>query len=191
MIVVSDTSPICYLLLINQIDILKALYNSIVIPQTVADELRASESPLVVKRWIAQHPDWLEIQSIKIPQEFELEKLDPGEREAILLAEKLKANLIILDDKAARQIATERGLNIIGLLGILKDAAQLDLLAELERQGQPIGAIDLLIAAHYAQSFYDRSQRNLRSDSRIGTSLILANRRIINPFSANSQFSLP
>ena len=128
MIVVSDISPICYLLLINQIDILQALYNSIVIPQTVADELRASESPLVVKRWIAQPPDWLEIQSIKIPQEFELGKLDPGEREAILLAEKLKANLVILDDKAARQIATERGLNIIGLLGILKDAAQFDLL---------------------------------------------------------------
>ena len=56
MIVVSDISPICYLLLINQIDILKALYNSIIIPQTVADELRASESPLVVKCWIVNSP---------------------------------------------------------------------------------------------------------------------------------------
>lgn len=45
MIVVSDTSPICYLLLINQIEILQILYNVVTIPQTVADELSASESP--------------------------------------------------------------------------------------------------------------------------------------------------
>ena len=50
MIVVSDTSPICYLLLINQIEILQVLYNVVTIPQTVADELSASESPPVVKR---------------------------------------------------------------------------------------------------------------------------------------------
>lgn len=128
MIVVSDTSPICYLLLISQIDILQTLYQSVTIPQTVADELRATESPPLVKRWITQPPDWLQIQSIGTPQEIELGKLDPGEREAILLAEQLKANLVILDDKAARQIATERGLKIIGLLGILKDAARSDLL---------------------------------------------------------------
>jgi hypothetical protein len=54
MIVVSDTSPICYLLLIDQIDILQSLCNGVTIPQTVADELRASESPPVVKRWIAK-----------------------------------------------------------------------------------------------------------------------------------------
>lgn len=48
MIVVSDTSPICYLLLINKIDILQVLYNVVTIPQTVADELSASESPSVI-----------------------------------------------------------------------------------------------------------------------------------------------
>jgi predicted nucleic acid-binding protein len=122
MIVVSDTSPVCYLLLINQIPVLQRLYGCVIIPQAVADELRASESPLIVKSWIAQPPNWLQIQPIKLPQDIELEKLDPGEREAILLAEQLKADLVILDDKAARRIAVERGLKIIGLLGILKDA---------------------------------------------------------------------
>ncbi len=123
MIVVSDTSAICYLLLINQIDILQMLYGVIVIPKMVADELGASESPVAVKSWIAQPPDWLQIQSVEWSQSLELDKLDPGEREAILLAEKLKANLVILDDKSARRIAGERGLRIIGLLGIIKDAA--------------------------------------------------------------------
>ena len=124
MIVVSDTSGICYLLLINQIEILPVLYNVVTIPQTVADELSASSSPPVVIKWIANPPVWLQIQAIEIVATIELEKLDPGEREAILLAEQLKADLVILDDKAARQIAMERGLRIIGLLGILKDAAR-------------------------------------------------------------------
>ncbi|NJO43129.1 MAG: DUF3368 domain-containing protein [Cyanobacteria bacterium CRU_2_1] len=128
MIVVSDTSPICYLLLINQIDILQALYRVIVIPKIVADELGASESPPGVKSWIAQPLTWLQIQSTELPKSIELGNLDPGERDAILLAEQLKANLVILDDKSARRIAVERGLKIIGLLGIVKDADRAGLL---------------------------------------------------------------
>ena len=73
-------------------------------------------------------PDWLQIQSIATPQDLELEKLDQGEREAIFLAEQQNADLVILDDKAARRVALGRGLRIIGLLGILKDAAQSDLI---------------------------------------------------------------
>jgi predicted nucleic acid-binding protein len=128
MIVVSDTSPICYLLLIDQIGILQTLFGTVTIPQMVADELRALESPSVVKNWIVHPPNWLQVVSIKSIQNNELSSLDPGEREAIFLAEELNADLIILDDKAARQIAVERNLRIIGLLGILKDAAKSDLL---------------------------------------------------------------
>ena len=128
MIVVSDTSPICYLLLIDQIMILQKLYDVVVIPQAVADELNASESPSVVRNWIANPPNWLQIEIVSASSRSGLEKLDSGEQEAILLAEQIEAELIILDDKAARQIASERGLRIIGLLGIIKDAAQLGLL---------------------------------------------------------------
>lgn len=128
MIVISDTSPICYLLLIDQISILQELYELVVIPQAVADELNASESPPVVRNWIANPPDWLQIKIVSTSSRSGLEKLDPGEQEAILLAEQIEAELIILDDKAARQIASERGLKIIGLLGIVKDAAQFGLL---------------------------------------------------------------
>ena len=145
MIVVSDTSPICYLLLINQIEILQVLYNVVTIPQTVADELSASESPPLVKNWITQRPNWLQIQAIETIQSIELEKLDPGEREAILLAEQLKADLVILDDKAARGIALKRGLRIIGLLGILKDAARAGLL-DLERTFEQLREIGFWVA---------------------------------------------
>ncbi|NMG09647.1 DUF3368 domain-containing protein [Brasilonema sp. UFV-L1] len=116
------------MLLIDHIKVLQELYGVVIIPQTVADELNAPESPSVVRNWIAKPPNWLQIQPIETLQNVEIEKLDPGEREAILLAEKLKADLVILDDKAARQVALERGLTIIGLLGILKDAAKSGLL---------------------------------------------------------------
>lgn len=66
----------------------------------------------MVKIWIAQPPNWLQIQPIELSQDIELKKLDLGEQEAILLAEQLKADLVILDDKSARRIAVERGLNI-------------------------------------------------------------------------------
>lgn len=127
-IVVSDTSPICYLLLIDQIDLLPQLYGQVTIPQTVCDELQADRSPAVVQNWIDRPPEWLKIITITVDPDPILAPLDPGEREAILLAEQLAADLVILDDKAARQIASARGLKMIGLLGILKDAARAGLI---------------------------------------------------------------
>jgi len=144
-IVVSDTSPICYLLLINRIDILQVLYRIVIIPQTVADELSATESPHMVKNWIVQPPNWLQVQLIEAPQSSELEKLDPGEREAILLAEQLSADLVILDDKVARRTAVERGLRIVGLLGILKDAARTNLL-DLETTFEQLREVGFWVA---------------------------------------------
>ena len=128
MIVVSDTSPICYLLLIDRIDILPQLYSKVIIPSAVADELKASEAPPIIQNWINQSPNWLEVQIVSASSKVGLEKLDSGECEAILLTEQLRADLVVLDDKAARRIALERGLRIIGLLGILKDAARADLI---------------------------------------------------------------
>jgi predicted nucleic acid-binding protein len=145
MILVSDTSPICYLLLIDQIAILPILYTSVTIPQTVADELGAEGSPLVVKHWIAQPPDWLKIEPIETPLEIESIKLDPGEQAAIVLAEQLQADLIVLDDKTARRMALDRGLRVIGLLGIMKDAARAGLL-DLEPTFVQLRAVGFWVA---------------------------------------------
>lgn len=129
MIVVADTSPICYLILINSINILPELYGKIVIPQVVYQELMAKSAPEKVKNWIQNYPHWLSVENLNnISIDFELEQLDRGEKEAIVLAEKIKADLVILDDKIARNIAIKRGLKIIGLVGILYDAARIDLI---------------------------------------------------------------
>lgn len=75
MIVVSDTSSLCYLLLINQIDILQTLYDVVIIPQAVANELSAPQTPSVVKKWIAHPPSWLQIQLAEPLQNIELKHL--------------------------------------------------------------------------------------------------------------------
>jgi predicted nucleic acid-binding protein len=122
MLVVSDTSPLCYLLLIGEIQILTQLYHQVLIPKIVQDELLHEESPIVVQNWINDPPSWLIIKNIDISGSQDLEVLDPGETAAILLAEKENANLIIIDDGLGRKIASYRGLKVTGLLGVLDQA---------------------------------------------------------------------
>lgn len=122
MIVISDTSPINYLLLINQIDLLPRLFQQIIVPDVVRDEMVAASAPLVLQQWIANPPPWLTIQTVSVVDET-LDALDPGEQAAISLAQTLPADLLIIDERLGRQIASDRGIPVIGTLGILDDAA--------------------------------------------------------------------
>lgn len=124
MIVVSDTSPICYLVLLDVIDILPKIYGRIVIPEWVRVELAAAKAPDAVRTWIADPPDWLEVQGAIAQSSEALQDLDRGEQEAIALAESIGADLIVLDDLAGRRAAQARGLDVVGLLGVLQTAAK-------------------------------------------------------------------
>ncbi len=115
MIVIADTSTICYLILIEEIEILAQLFGKIVIPNAVKNELIADDAPDPVKDWIRIPPLWLEEISLTLMIDSSLSKLHPGEQEVIILAEEIAANLVILDEKSARKIAWQRGLKIIGL----------------------------------------------------------------------------
>ena len=122
MIVVADTSPINYLLMIGQIDLLPRLFEQIIIPDVVRDEMRDLDGPRSLQQWIKQPPYWLTIQVVPVLDES-LKPLDRGEQAAITLAQTLSADLLIIDERLGRRIAKERGLAIIGTLGILDDAA--------------------------------------------------------------------
>jgi predicted nucleic acid-binding protein len=127
--VVSDTSPIYYLLQIGSVDILPALFGGIRIPQAVRDELAHPGAGPSVRRWIASPPDWLTVHVVAIEPAPDLVRLHQGEREAILLAASLEADLLLLDEKRGRQAAQERGIAVTGLLGVLDLAAERGLLA--------------------------------------------------------------
>jgi predicted nucleic acid-binding protein len=128
MIVVADTSPINYLALVGHIEILRKIYGEILIPQAVYDELQDSDAPAAVRAWLLTSPPWLRISNIAYPPDPSLELLDRGEQDAILFAESVRADRLIIDDLAGRREAANRNLHVIGTLGVLAEAARRGLL---------------------------------------------------------------
>ena len=76
MIIVSNTSIINYLVLIEHINLLSKLFKQIIIPQEVYNELSETAAPLPVQTWIAAPPDWLKIQSVSQPSDAVVDLLD-------------------------------------------------------------------------------------------------------------------
>lgn len=128
MIVIADATPVNYLVLIEKADLLPRLFGQVLIPPAVFDELKDPETPTPVRAWLANTPSWLHVQPLHSQPDPELDYLDEGEREAIALAEELKADQLLLDESDARKEAARRNLRFIGTLGILRRAAQLDLI---------------------------------------------------------------
>ena len=127
MIVVADTSPINYLVLIDSPDLLFRVYGQILIPPAVAQELSDQAAPQAVRDWIRKAPEWLETRSA--PEvAASLLHLGRGEREGIALAESLSAEMILIDDLRGRLEAEQRGFEVRGTLGILAEAARHDLI---------------------------------------------------------------
>ncbi len=124
MTVVSNTTPPNYLALIGQADILKPLYEKVVIPPAVFGELTSVRAPEKVRAWVTNKPAWLTVEQASDVVDAPLDQIQTGERQAILLAELIRPDFIVLDERKARLIATERGLNVIGTLGILTTAAE-------------------------------------------------------------------
>ncbi len=112
MLVVSDTSPLTALLQIERASLLRALFERVLIPPAVNDELLQYHASL---------PEYLEVQPIHDRGAAEAlgQGLDPGEAEAIILAEERQADYLLIDERSGRSVAESRGLRVIGLLGVL------------------------------------------------------------------------
>lgn len=125
MIVVSDTSPINYLILVDVIRVLPVLFGRVVVPPQVMTELRHSDSPKMVQDWAYSPPSWLEVIA---PLELQTGlDLDEGETAAISLAIQLSADQLLIDDLRARQVAKNRQIDVTGTIGVLILAADLGL----------------------------------------------------------------
>ena len=128
MLVIADTSPLHYLVLIEQMAILPALFGRVLIPPVVAEELQRPRTPAPVRAWIASPPAWLEIRSPQQPLVTTTVRLGSGEREALSLAQELHANLVLLDDLEAREEAERHALAVMGTLRVLELASERGLL---------------------------------------------------------------
>ncbi len=124
MIIVSDTSPVNYLILIGRIALLPDLLGEVIIPTAVFRELQAERTPALVREFMLAMPGWMTVRTATIVSDFDDERVDAGEREAILLAEETAADALLIDDLAGREAALERGLFVIGTVGVLKRAAE-------------------------------------------------------------------
>lgn len=116
--IVSDTTPLNYLVLIEAVGILPQLYERVVIPPAVKAELFDRDAPSSVREWVANSPSWLEVRSCTKKADPGLARLDPGEREAISLASELGASLLLMEERDGTAIARSLGLVVIGTLSV-------------------------------------------------------------------------
>lgn len=120
-VVVSDTSPLHYLILCGAEEILSRLFRQVVIPPTVFQELQQPNTPERVKQWADALPSWVTVQK---PSVLDLTlDVDTGELEAICLAKEIHATAVLMDDRAGRAAAHQCGLAVVGTIGLLEQAA--------------------------------------------------------------------
>jgi len=119
LIVVSDTSPIRALEFLGLLPILNDLFDRVLIPPAVRDELN---SPL--PRFDAvnlSNYDFIEVQAPQDRNQVEqlLRTLDRGEAEALALALETGSRLILMDERRGRATAAQHGVVALGALGVL------------------------------------------------------------------------
>ena len=119
--VVSDTTPILSLLKIGKLDLLRAVYGNISVPQAVYREIETGKD----KDYYADLDkiDWITVDELRSPSaRLLLFDLDDGEAETLLLAQEQNADLVIIDEKCGRRYAVQMGLTITGTAGVLMRA---------------------------------------------------------------------
>jgi hypothetical protein len=127
-IVVSDTSPVSYLHQIGQLALLTELYGRVLVPPTVAFELRRAPN-------LHGNLDW-SLLDLVAPQSAErvkslLDELYRGESEAIVLALEQQAELLLIDERTGRDVASRLGIRRTGLLGVLLEAKRRGLISRV------------------------------------------------------------
>jgi predicted nucleic acid-binding protein len=129
MIVVSNTSPIINLAVIDHLNLLHQLYSEVIIPRAVYNEIviagEGQPGAVDIKgaRWIAVK----DVTNQALVTALRLD-LDDGEAEAITQAVELKADLLLIDERKGRRLAEALGCRVIGLLAVLVEAKQQELL---------------------------------------------------------------
>jgi len=118
-IIISDTTALIILAKTNHLDLLTNFIDRVYIPKAVMSEIQYKNDIVKV---LIENSDFIETKEVsnqEILSDIETTNLDLGETEAIALALELGLRLII-DEKTGRKIASQKGVKIIGLLGILE-----------------------------------------------------------------------
>lgn len=151
-IVVADTGPLIALGRVECLKLLHDLYQDVLIPPAVRDELHlGSERPGARQSAEALEQGWLQVQELSAGSAQALSDLmlvlDPGEAEAILLAEEMNCKFLLIDERKGRAIANRRGVPVVGIAGVLLAAkkrglidAVMPILQNMEQAGYRMSA---------------------------------------------------
>jgi predicted nucleic acid-binding protein len=114
-IIISDTSSLIALTNIGELELLKKVYEEVVITPEIGEE------------YGLETPNWISIEKIEDVQKFKLLnlELDKGESSGITLALENEASLLIIDEKKGRGIAKKLGIKITGILGVMIRAKEI------------------------------------------------------------------
>lgn len=148
MIVIADTSPVLHLGRIGRLELIPSVVGKVIVPRTVWGELVHPGTRSDVLHAV-QSASWIDV--VEDPRVEDL-KLDPGETAAILLAEAMSADALLIDERRGRAVASSRGIAVIGTLGIVAGARRrgviesaAPIIAELRADG--FWLADSLVAA--------------------------------------------
>ena len=153
-VILSDTSPLNYLVLIGETHVIPALYDRVVIPKAVLSELQDPETPEKVRSWIDARPAWIEVMNVQGVPDPSLSELDEGEREAITLALEIGADALLIDEDNGREKAQALGVKVLGTLRVLYDASTLNL-CELEDAFDKLRQTNFRASEHLYRHFLD------------------------------------
>lgn len=129
--VVVNSTPLIVLCGIRRLSVLRELYQEICIPEAVYREVTAKGDLACTQ--IKTAKAWIHVEKIQDHTEKKMyrAKLHDGEVEVMILAQEQKADLVILDDNAAKKTARYLGLTVTGTLGILLKAKRQGLIDEI------------------------------------------------------------
>jgi predicted nucleic acid-binding protein len=133
--VVCNTSPVILLAKIGRLELFSGLYDQIIIPASVLDEIEAKPSKETKRITALVKNRTFEVQraSRKILEGLPAD-LGAGEREAIALAVETQADLVVLDDQQGRRTARERGISVTGTVGVLIEARERGIIPSVRRE---------------------------------------------------------
>lgn len=141
MIVVCNSSPLITLARVGQLDLLRQLFGQIHLADAVWQEVvvrgagRPAAETVRAAPWMERHPAAPPEEILRLRSQH---ALGTGELATVRLARALRADLAIIDERAARRLAQTHGLAVMGCVGILETAFHRGLVPDLRRSYQEL-----------------------------------------------------
>ena len=132
--VLSDSSPLITLAKIGRLDLLPQLYETVTITPEVYAEVVVSGAGMPGSSQISA-AKWIHVRPVQKPANLAAAQqrfgLGIGELSVIMLGHELQADVLLVDDMKARNLAQEEGMAVLGCVGVLHDAFGLKLVSDL------------------------------------------------------------